>query len=101
LSEELYYKPGSNPAIQGRDEVLKYLKHFFHTFARFTGHDVRQVYEAGNAVAIEMDAFYTRHKDGKKLVIACTDIYRLKGNRIQEWRVYADVMPIFMNGLGE
>ena len=65
--------------------------------ARFTSHEVRQVWEGQGRVAIEMDAVYQRIKDAKDFVIACTDIYRVEGGKIREWRVYADISPLFIN----
>jgi limonene-1,2-epoxide hydrolase len=98
MADDIIYKPGSSPEIHGADETVKTLKKFFSEVAVFTGHKVRQIWEADgvDGVAIEMDAYYRRIRDGKDLVITCTDIYRLKGDRIGEWRVNADISPLFL-----
>jgi limonene-1,2-epoxide hydrolase len=97
LAEDILYRPGSRPEIHGREEALQMMIETFTKFARFTGHRVRQVWEGQGRVAIEMDAIYRRIRDDKEFVIACTDIYRVEDNKIREWRVYADVSPLFLN----
>jgi limonene-1,2-epoxide hydrolase len=42
-----------------------------------------------------MDAKYTTVKDKRHLNIACCDVYRLRGNQVSEWRVYADILPFY------
>jgi limonene-1,2-epoxide hydrolase len=48
-----------------------------------------------------MDAKYTTVKDKKHLTIACCDIYRMRGNQVSEWRVYADILPFYQTDLQE
>ena len=93
------YKPGSRDEIHGADNTMKTLKEFFTQVAVFTGHKVRQIWEAEgvDGVAIEMDAYYRRIKNNKDFVITCTDIYRLRGDKIGEWRVNADISPLFID----
>lgn len=85
--------------IHGADNTIKALKTMFTPVAKFTGHKVRQIWEAEgvDGVAIEMDAYYRRIKDNKDFVITCTDIYRLRGDKIGEWRVNADVSPLLLD----
>ena len=99
LADDLVYKPGSSDEIHGADETMKVLKKFFSEVAEFTGHKVRQIWEAEgvDGVAIEMDAYYRRIKDNKDFVITCTDIYRMRGDKICEWRVNADISPLFLD----
>jgi limonene-1,2-epoxide hydrolase len=96
LAEDILYRPGSRPEINGRDKVLSKMKEFFTQLAQFTGHKVRQIWEGQGRVAIEMDAYYRRIRDKKDFVIVCTDIYRVEDNKIREWRVYADLSPLFI-----
>ncbi len=98
LADDIVYKPGSSDEIHGADETMKALKTFFSEVAEFTGHKVRQIWEADgvDGVAIEMDAYYRRIKDSKDFTITCTDIYRLRGDKICEWRVNADISPLFI-----
>jgi limonene-1,2-epoxide hydrolase len=98
LSEQILYRPGSGAEITGRANVIKRLREIFENIAHFTRHQVRQVWQGEGRVAIEMDAYYRRLSDGQEVVIACTDIYRVQDEQLNEWRVYADVTPLFTNG---
>lgn len=40
-----------------------------------------------------MDAFYDLVPSGEKITVACCDVYRFEGNKVKEWRVYADMSP--------
>jgi limonene-1,2-epoxide hydrolase len=95
LTDDVFYKVGSDPERHGPEDVVGFLKELFLT-AKFTGEDVRQIWESEGAVVIEMDAHYLRVKDGKQFSIACVDIYRLQGDKVREWRVYPDLRPLFM-----
>jgi limonene-1,2-epoxide hydrolase len=99
LADDIVYKPGSRDEIYGADNTMRTLKGFFTQVAVFTGHKVRQIWEAEgvDGVAIEMDAYYRRIKDNKDFVITCTDIYRLRGDKICEWRVNADLSPLLLD----
>lgn len=57
-------------------------------------HDVRNVWELGDVVFIEMDVIYWR-KDGTSVVLPCSDILRFDGPKIQELRIFEDANPLF------
>ena len=57
-------------------------------------HDVRNVWELGDVVFVEMDVIYWR-KDGTSVVLPCSDILRFDGPKIQELRIFEDANPLF------
>jgi catechol 2,3-dioxygenase-like lactoylglutathione lyase family enzyme len=61
-------------------------------------HDVRNVWEVGDVVFVEMDVMYWR-KDGTLVTLPCSDIFRFQGTKIQELRIYEDANPIFDTSL--
>ena len=61
-------------------------------------HDVRNVWELGDVVFVEMDVIYWR-KDGTSVVLPCSDILRFDGPKIQELRIFEDANPLFDAGL--
>ncbi|HXV41758.1 MAG TPA: nuclear transport factor 2 family protein [Anaerolineae bacterium] len=61
-------------------------------------HDIRNIWEFGDAVFVEMDVIYWR-KDGTSVALPCSDIFRFEGHRIQELRIYMDANPIFDKSL--
>lgn len=93
LTDDLYYQVGSSPAKHGSKAVGEFFQDVFATFARFTGHQARKVWEEDGIITIEMDAFYDLVPSGEKITVACCDVYRFEGNKVKEWRVYADMSP--------
>lgn len=95
LTEDIFYKVGSSEPVYGQQAVVDFLSSLFQTTAKFTGHSVRKIWNEPGLIAVEMDAKYTTVKDNKHLTIACCDIYRMRGNQVNEWRVYADILPFY------
>jgi ketosteroid isomerase-like protein len=57
-------------------------------------HDVRNLWEVGDVVFVEMDVIYWR-KDGTSIKLPCADILRFEGDKIKELRIFMDANPIF------
>jgi limonene-1,2-epoxide hydrolase len=95
LTDDVFYKPGSNPPVRGPSAVVDFFKQVFNNTAVFYGHVPRKVWQEPDIVSIEMDAKYKLVGSNKEVTIACCDVYRMRGNKVQEWRVYADVIPLF------
>jgi ketosteroid isomerase-like protein len=58
-------------------------------------HDLRNVWEVGNCVFVEMDVIYWR-KDGTNIKLPCADIFRFEGDKILELRIFMDANPVFV-----
>jgi ketosteroid isomerase-like protein len=97
LTDDLMYKVGSGEPRHGKDAVSDFLAATFKNVAKLESHDVRKVWEEPGMIAIEMDANYRLVKNGKMVKVACFDVYRMRGNQIYEWRVYADGSPLFQS----
>lgn len=95
LTDDIFYKVGSGEPVYGKQAVVDFLSNMVSTTAKFQSHNVRKIWDEPGIVAIEMDANYLRLRDQKKLKIACCDIYRMRDNKVSEWRVYADMAPFF------
>ena len=93
LTDDIFYKVGSAEPRYGRQEVVDFFVNTFKTTAVFTGHKVRKVWQEPDIITIEMDAYYQLVPTGKQVTISCCDIYRMRGNKVSEWRVYADMSP--------
>jgi len=57
-------------------------------------HDIRNLWEVGDAVFVEMDVSYWR-KDGTSIALPCADIFRFDGEKVLELRIFMDANPIF------
>jgi predicted SnoaL-like aldol condensation-catalyzing enzyme len=93
LTDDVFYKVGSGEPRYGQQELVDFFKHTFQNIAVFTGHKVRKVWQEPDVITIEMDAFYEMVGSKEKVTISCCDIYRMRGNKVSEWRVYADMSP--------
>jgi ketosteroid isomerase-like protein len=93
LSEDVMYRVGSGEPVYGPDAVAGFLQSFY-TQVTMQPPDVRQVLEPENQVIFEFEAHYLRLKDNKIVNFACTDILRMKDDKIREWRVYVDMSPL-------
>jgi predicted ribosomally synthesized peptide with nif11-like leader len=93
LTPDIFYKVGSGEPVYGPQAVVNFFKQVFNNTAVFYGHEVRKVWQEPDIITIEMDAKYELVASKKYVTIACCDIYRLRGNQVSEWRVYADMSP--------
>ncbi|NDJ21791.1 Nif11 family protein [Nostoc sp. B(2019)] len=93
LTDDIFYKVGSGEVVYGPQAVVDFFARTFKTIAVFYSHDVRKIWQDSDIITIEMDAKYEMVHSKKRVVIACCDVYRLRGNKVSEWRVYADMSP--------
>jgi predicted SnoaL-like aldol condensation-catalyzing enzyme len=93
LTDDILYKVGSGEARYGPQAVVDFFKDTFKNIGIFAGHKVRKVWQEADIIAIEMDAYYEMVGTKKRVTISCCDIYRMRGNKVSEWRVYADMSP--------
>lgn len=93
LTDDLLYKVGSSEPRHGAKAVGEFFQEIFATFAKFIGHQPRKIWEEPGIITIEMDAFYELVPTKEKITVACCDVYRFEGNKVKEWRVYADISP--------
>ncbi len=93
LTDDIFYKVGSGEVVYGPQAVVDFFARTFRTTAIFYSHDVRKVWQEPDIITIEMDAKYEMVHSKKHVIIACCDVYRMRGNKVSEWRVYADMSP--------
>ncbi len=101
LSDDIFYKVGSSEPVYGKQAVVNFLSSMFANTAKFTGHEIRKIWHESGIIVVEMDAKYITVQDKRHLTIACCDIYRMRGNQVSEWRVYADILPFYQGKLQE
>lgn len=94
FTEDVTYRVGSTSSFQGVDGVRRYMT-WQNGLVRWEGHTLRQQWNDDDVVIIEADSHFLRLSDNRQVTVSCTDIYRMRGTRIQDWRVYADMSPFF------
>jgi limonene-1,2-epoxide hydrolase len=93
FAEDALYRFANHPPVRGRDAIREAAAHFRQRVQRVS-HDMIAMWEVGDLVICEMEITYTR-LDGSTVTLPCCDIFRVKGDHIQEMRVYIDATPVF------
>lgn len=89
LSPDLFVKVGAEEPLHGPEAYRQFMGRIYSKL-KYINHDIRAMWEFGNAVIVEMDVNYTRISDGSPVSVPCVDIYRFENGLIKEWRVYPD-----------
>ncbi|MEO1100700.1 MAG: nuclear transport factor 2 family protein [Pseudomonadota bacterium] len=90
FTPDVQYHVGAQPPRHGIDGIRNYMARQVQ-LVRWDGHTPRLMLETGDTVIIEVDSHFFRHADETAFILPCTDIYRFDGERIANWRVYADL----------
>ncbi|MBE9222358.1 nuclear transport factor 2 family protein [Cyanobacterium stanieri LEGE 03274] len=96
LADDVFYRIGSGEEIKGKENVTKTLQGLYSQVEMQTP-DIRQVIDLpeSDQVIFEFEAHYKYLEDGSILNFACTDVLRMKDNKVNEWRVYVDMKPYY------
>jgi catechol 2,3-dioxygenase-like lactoylglutathione lyase family enzyme len=97
FTDQPMYQFGNGQPCLHKQEIFDSVANFFGAVDALY-HDIRNVWEVGDTVFVEMDVEYWR-KDGTSIVLPCSDIFRFEGQQIQELRIYMDANPIFDRSL--
>ena len=90
FTEDARYQVADRPPYHGVEGIRTYMT-WQRNLVDWTGHTPRMMIQHDRTVIIEVLSHFKRHADGQELRVPCTDIYRFDGDRIFDWRVYADV----------
>lgn len=90
LDDAIIYTVGALAPVEGIDAVIAYIRKQ-SSLARWDGHGLQGSWSIPDGLVVEVQSYFTRLSDGKKLTLPCVDIYRLRAGRIIDWRVYADL----------
>ena len=84
---------GNAPALVGRSAVETGTAGFFKSIKGLR-HEFVATWEHGDTSILEFRATYHR-LDGKTVTIPAVTVFRLKGGKIQDGRVFYDPSPIY------
>ena len=93
LTEDARFKFGNAQAVVGRQGIKKAVSGFFGTIKALS-HSVLNVWELGDSVISEVEVTYTR-KDGKSVVLPCMNLFHMKGNKINDYKIFIDLTPLY------
>ena len=93
LADGVRMRFGNADPVTGRDAVEAVWAGFC-TSVSGVRHDVVEQWDEGFATIVEADVTYTRH-DGSTVTVPVVTIYRSSGERIDDYRVFIDLAPVF------
>jgi limonene-1,2-epoxide hydrolase len=90
FTPDVMYKVGAREPVYGVAGIRGYLE-WQNQHVVWQGHTLRLQWNYDDIVVIEVDSHFMRVRDQHPITVPCTDIYRMNGLQIREWRVYADM----------
>ncbi len=92
LTDDASFRFGSAPAVTGRAAIIEAVSAFFASLAGVS-HRITAVATRGDMLFCEGETTYTRH-DGKAVVVPFADVFEYAGDKIADYRIYADLAPL-------
>jgi hypothetical protein len=96
LSEDVEFRFGNGPTLQGRQAVFEAIDGFFGTIAGLK-HDISKVWSTSDSCVVEGQVTYTRNDDSTVAIPFC-NVMRFDDNRpglFSAYRIYIDLAPLF------
>ncbi|MBM7069560.1 nuclear transport factor 2 family protein [Actibacterium sp. 188UL27-1] len=92
FTPDVRYRVGAREPVAGIDGIRRYMESQAARI-RWTGHTLcwQAEDDATQTAVIEVISHFQRVADDAPIDLPCTDIYRFDGDRICDWRVYADI----------
>ncbi|MEJ2705538.1 MAG: nuclear transport factor 2 family protein [Sedimentisphaerales bacterium] len=95
LSEDATFRFGNAEPVKGKSAIRDVLQGFFSSI-KGLHHDVRDAWDAGDALICHGIASYTRH-DSSTLAIPFAVILKMKGDLIGEYLIFLDASQLYEN----
>jgi hypothetical protein len=97
FTEDGSFRFGNAEPVVGRSAIREAAAAFFSTIDG-VHHDIQGIWsgkwEQGEVYSVEAEATYTR-KDGSEVKLPVTSTLRMKGDLVQDWRVFMDISPVY------
>lgn len=98
LAPQATFRFGNAPPTTGRTAIAEQVGDFFASIAALS-HDIDKIVERADTVVCEGTVRYTRH-DGGVVTLPFANVFDFaKDNRIQGYRIYADVTPLYADAV--
>jgi limonene-1,2-epoxide hydrolase len=93
LTETASFRFGSSPAVRGHEAIAETVGAFLDSLGGLS-HRLTAVATRGDTLFCEGETTYTR-KDGREVVVPFADVFEYEGDKIAEYKIYADVSPLY------
>nr|BFF38494.1 hypothetical protein BACY1_02990 [Tenacibaculum mesophilum] len=93
LTDDCLFVAGNSESIKGKEAIKSTLENFF-TAVKSTNHQITDIFESENSLVHRGTVTYTR-LDNTQLTIPFCDVFKMKGNLINEYYIYIDWSELF------
>lgn len=93
LTDDVRFRFGNGPEAKGREKVREVVSGFFKSIKALR-HDLLETWIHSDVVICQGEVTYTR-LDGSQITLPFIDLYRMKGDRIDQYLVYIDITPLY------
>jgi len=95
FTEDSLYQFGNEPIVKGREGIVNAKSiDTFNKTVRSIKHHVKNTWEIGDILIVEMEVTYVRG-DGKSFTLPACDVVQFSRDLVQEMRIYMDISPVF------
>jgi hypothetical protein len=93
LTEKARLRFGNGPVVTGREKIRETIAGFFSSIKALR-HVILEAWIHSDAVILQGEVTYTR-KDGSQVILPFVNLYRMKGDLIDQYLVYIDMSPLY------
>ena len=93
LDEDVFFRFGNMPGIQGRDNVRTAIQGFNDSIAGLY-HEIDEIFGEKEILACNGTVTYIR-QDTSKMNVPFANVFKLKGDRIKEYNIYVDISELY------
>lgn len=97
LTERAQLRFGNGPLVTGREKIRETIVGFFSSI-RALKHVILATWTHSDVVILHGEVTYTR-KDGSQITIPFMNLFRMKGDLIDQYLVYVDLSPLYSPNL--
>jgi ketosteroid isomerase-like protein len=93
LTDDVSFRFGNMPVVEGKGKVGEAVGGFYDSIGSLS-HKVDNIWITGDVAVCNGTVTYTRHDSGK-LSVPFANIYRMQGDLIKDYRIYADISELY------
>ena len=95
LTDDVYYRVGNVTEVRGPNAIVEYMGKMMTSELAINDMKIIGAWDMGDVAIVEFDIGGFRFDLNRQIRYPCIDIYRFRGDKIYDWRVYA-IDPTFV-----
>ena len=93
LADDVFFRFGNAEPVHGKNNVGNIVKGFFESIKAIQ-HDISETWSLDESIICHGFVTYTRH-DNSTLTVPFANIFKLDGQAITEYLIYADLSQLY------